>query len=134
MGAHTTSEIASTLTHLLRSRVCALALLLVHRFYQTPAVASVWIDVPERDQEKWSSGFPVKSRDQQRTESGHRTMVFRRGNDSAPERDQEKWPSGFPAKSRDRQRIWSGHRTVELPPEVIPLQSAIRKSGLPVFL
>jgi hypothetical protein len=51
-----------------------------------------------------------------------------------PERDQEKWPSGFPAKSRDQPRIQSGHRTVLLPPEVIPLWSAIRKSGLPVFL
>jgi hypothetical protein len=50
-----------------------------------------------------------------------------------PERDQAKWPSGFPAKSRDQPRIQSGHRTVALPPEVIPLWSAIRKSGLPVF-
>jgi hypothetical protein len=35
---------ASALTHSLRSCGCALALLLVHRFYQTPAVASVWTD------------------------------------------------------------------------------------------
>jgi len=42
--------------------------------------------------------------------------------------------TGFPAKSRDQQRVWSGHGTVLFPPEVIPLQSAIRKSGLPVFL
>jgi len=52
----------------------------------------------------------------------------------SPERDQEKWSSGFPAKSRDQQRIWSGHGTAVLSPEMIPLQSAIRKSGLPIFL
>jgi len=122
----------------------------MHRFCQTPAVASVWTDA--LDSFVFAAFFPKPGRPLLETLLGARSgkVVFRfswkiarpaknlerppnfggaTGSNPAPERDQEKWSSGFPEKSRDQQRIWSGHRTLEGPPEAIPLQSAIGKSG-----